>query len=121
VVLIVRIGWAAGYLEGPGMTATDHHIGEPMTVARLRAELAKFPADMPVVTATDEEGNGFCNLLQVEPYLEGEFDEATGTVREVAGEVSQAVVIWPLTLFPNESPQATIQAANELWTKRGGK
>ncbi len=39
---------------------------QSMDVARLRKELARFPAETPVVTVADEDGNGFCNALRVE-------------------------------------------------------
>jgi hypothetical protein len=64
---------------------------ESMDVARLREELARFPAETPVVTVADEEGNGFCNALRVE----GRDD---------------AVLIWP-TAVASESPRAAVVAA----------
>jgi hypothetical protein len=64
---------------------------ESMDVARLREELARFPAETPVVTVADEEGDGFCNALRVE----GRDD---------------AVLIWP-TAVASASPRAAIVAA----------
>jgi hypothetical protein len=68
-----------------GMTA------EPMTVERLREELARFPAETPVVTVADEEGNGFCNALRVEGR-------------------DEAVLIWP-TAVASASPRAAVVEA----------
>ncbi len=64
---------------------------ESMDVARLREELARFPAETPVVTVADEDGNGFCNALRVE----GRDD---------------AVLIWPAAVA-SESPRAAVVAA----------
>ena len=64
---------------------------ESMDVARLREELARFPAETPVVTVTDEEGNGFCNALRVE-------------------ERDDAVLIWP-TAIASASPRAAVVEA----------
>jgi hypothetical protein len=64
---------------------------ESMDVARLREEIARFPAETPVVIVADEEGNGFCNALRVE-------------------ERDDAVLIWP-TAVASASPRAAIVAA----------
>jgi hypothetical protein len=64
---------------------------ESMDVARLREELERFPAETPVVTVTDEEGNGFCNALRVE-------------------QRDDAVLIWP-TAVASASPRAAVVEA----------
>jgi hypothetical protein len=75
----------------PGRKEEQAMTAESMDVARLREELARFPAETPVVIVADEEGNGFCNALRVE-------------------ERDDAVLIWP-TAVASASPRAAIVAA----------
>lgn len=48
-----------------------------MTVAELRAELAKMPQNLQVIMAADEEGNGYSAEI------------------EVNNDSSQCVILWP--------------------------
>jgi hypothetical protein len=66
-----------------------------MDVARLREELARFPAKTPVVTVADEEGTGFCNALRVEAR-------------------DDAILIWP-TAVASASPGTVALAGARVW------
>lgn len=67
-----------------------------MNVALLRAALASLPDDMPVILASDEEGNGFHKLSDAEEsaYREGWSVEVVHPDDEQGDEL-RALVLWP--------------------------
>lgn len=72
-----------------------------MTVGSLRAVLSKFPDDMHVLVASDEEGNSFEHLYDVEVSKYYEIDREIQTVHPDdfdeydPDDLTDAVVLWP--------------------------
>jgi hypothetical protein len=72
-----------------------------MTVGSLRAALANFPEDLPVLVASDEEGNSFEHLYDVEVSKYYEIDREIQTIHPDdvdeydQDDLSDAVVLWP--------------------------
>lgn len=66
-----------------------------MNVGELRKILNKYPVDLPIVLASDSEGNGFSVLLSFsETCIEYDLDNSD--VAEVLGnEVTSVLVLWP--------------------------
>lgn len=73
----------------------------PMTVGSLRATLAELRDDLPIILSSDEEGNSFGFLYDVEVSKYYEIDREIQTVHpdDVDGydpeDLADAVVLWP--------------------------
>lgn len=74
---------------------------EPKTVGSLRAALADLPDDLPIILATDEEGNGFEHLYYIETSKYVKYDREINTVHSDdlddydPEDLVDAVVLWP--------------------------
>ena len=66
-----------------------------MNVEQLRAKIADLPGHMPVIQASDPEGNGFSPLDEVERGLYCEADGEMVHPDDAFPGLVEAICLWP--------------------------